>query len=381
MKTGKTTLASKFPKNLLIAFEKGYNAIDGIKAVDINSWSDFKLVLRQLKKPEAQAMYDTITIDTTTIAYDMCEQYICAQNGVQSIRDIAWGQGWGLAKKEFENCLRQITMLGYGLVLISHIETRKEKTADDSEIEILAPSMPKRCYEVVNQIVDIIGYIATEWDEAGNSERWLYTRQTPTVMAGSRFPYLAPKIKLGYNELVEAINDAIDMQREKDGATVVAGRVLAGAEADRDGLGRVDGRSAADGEQEVDAFRPAELDALEHERHARVGHHAVEVDERDAGSLEARVDAVEQPGGLHVVAAPVDEGARAAEAGDELAEAVLPAGLHHESGGHVEHEVVHKGLPFLSRCFFVRLWFHPTAWLHRRCDKIAATSKLAHSCS
>ena len=35
-KTGKTTMASRFPKNLLIAFEKGYNAIDGIKAVDVN---------------------------------------------------------------------------------------------------------------------------------------------------------------------------------------------------------------------------------------------------------------------------------------------------------------------------------------------------------
>ena len=220
-KTGKTTLASRFPKNLLVAFEKGYNAIDGIKAVDINKWSDFKVVLRQLEKPEARAIYDTITIDTTTIAYEMCEQFICAQNGVQSIRDIAWGQGWGLAKKEFENCLRKITMLGYGLVLISHIETRKEKTSDDNEIEILAPSMPKRCYEVVNQIVDIIGYIATEWDDDGNSQRWLYTRQTPTVMAGSRFPYLSPKIKLGYDELVEAINDAIDKQRELDGATVV----------------------------------------------------------------------------------------------------------------------------------------------------------------
>ena len=220
-KTGKTTLASRFPKNLLVAFEKGYNAIDGIKAVDINKWSDFKVVLRQLEKPEARAMYDTITIDTTTIAYEMCEQFICAQNGVQSIRDIAWGQGWGLAKKEFETCLRKITMLGYGLVLISHIETRKEKTSDDNEIEILAPSMPKRCYEVVNQIVDIIGYIATEWDDDGNSQRWLYTRQTPTVMAGSRFPYLSPKIKLGYDELVEAINDAIDKQRELDGATVV----------------------------------------------------------------------------------------------------------------------------------------------------------------
>ena len=67
-KTGKTTLASKFPKNLLVAFEKGYNAIDGIKAVDINRWADFKQVLRQLEKSEAREMYSTITIDTTTIA-------------------------------------------------------------------------------------------------------------------------------------------------------------------------------------------------------------------------------------------------------------------------------------------------------------------------
>ena len=220
-KSGKTTLSSKFPKNLLLAFEKGYNAIDNIYAQDINRWSDFKQVLRQLEKPEARQRYDTITVDTATIAYDMCEQYVCAQNGVQTIRDIPWGQGWGLVKKEFESCLRKITMLGYGLVLISHIETRKEKTSDDSEIEILAPSMPKRCYEVVNQIVDIIGYISTEWDENGESHRYLYTRATPTVMAGSRFKYLAPKIPLGYNELVEAINEAIDEQKERDGAVVV----------------------------------------------------------------------------------------------------------------------------------------------------------------
>lgn len=67
-KVGKTTLASNFPNNLLVAFEKGYNAIDGIRAIDINKWADFKQVLRQLEKPEAKEMYDTITIDTTTIA-------------------------------------------------------------------------------------------------------------------------------------------------------------------------------------------------------------------------------------------------------------------------------------------------------------------------
>lgn len=220
-KVGKTSMACQFPKNLLLAFEKGYNALAGIKPQDITKWSDFKLVLRQLSKPEARQLYDTVTIDTVGIAWEMCEQYVCAQNGVQAIGDIPWGGGYAACKKEFESCLRQITQLGYGLVIIAHVDTRIEKTADGSEVEIIGPAIPKRAYAIVNQLVDVIGYIDIVYDENGNSERWLYTRKTPTVMAGSRFKYLAPKIKFGYNELVEAISDAIDKSEKLDGAKVV----------------------------------------------------------------------------------------------------------------------------------------------------------------
>ena len=220
-KVGKTSMACQFPKNLLCAFEKGYNAIAGIKPVDIAKWSDFKLVLRQLEKPEARQMYDTVTLDTIGIAWEMCEQFVCAQNGVQKIGDIPWGGGYTACKKEFESCLRKITQLGYGLVVIAHVDRRIEKRSDDSEVEIIAPSIPKRAYDIVNQLVDIIGYIDITWDEEGNSERWLYTRKTPTVMAGSRFKYLDPKIKFGYNELVNAIGEAIDKSEKLDGATVV----------------------------------------------------------------------------------------------------------------------------------------------------------------
>ena len=220
-KVGKTSLACQFPKNLLLAFEKGYNAIGGVKPVDIIKWSDFKLVLRQLEKPEARQIYDTVTIDTVGIAWDMCEQFVCAQNGVQKISDIPWGGGYSACKKEFESCLRKITQLGYGLVVIAHVDKRVEKRADDSEVEIIAPSIPKRAYDIVNQLVDIIGYIDVTWDDEGNSERWLYTRKTPTVMAGSRFKYLPPKIKFGYKELVEAIAEAIDKAEQLDGAVVV----------------------------------------------------------------------------------------------------------------------------------------------------------------
>ena len=220
-KVGKTSMACQFPKNLLLGFEHGWNAIAGAKAVDITKWADYKQVLRQLEQPAAREMYDTITIDTVGLAWQMCEDFVCAQNGVQKISDIPWGGGYTACKKEFENCLRKITQLGYGLVIIAHVERRIEKRADDSEVEILGPAIPKRAYEIVNQLVDIIGYIDITWDEEGNSERWLYTRKTPTSMAGSRFKYLEPKIKFGYNELVNAISDAIDKAEKLDGATVV----------------------------------------------------------------------------------------------------------------------------------------------------------------
>ena len=219
-KVGKTSFAARFKKNLLCAFEMGYNAIDGIYAQPIQKWSDFKLLLRQLEQPAAKEKFDTVTIDTASIAYDLCEQFVCAQNSVQKISEIPWGQGYTQVKAEFEASLRKITMMGYGLILIAHQEIRKE-TIDGNDVEFYSPALNKRFFEICNRLVDVIGYIAVEWDADGNSERWLYTRQTPRVVAGSRYKYLPPKIKFGYQELVDAIGQAIDMSAAKDGATVV----------------------------------------------------------------------------------------------------------------------------------------------------------------
>ena len=49
----------------------------------------------------------------------------------------------------------------------------------------------------------------------------MYTRETPTLFAGSRFKYMAPKIPFGYDELVNAIAEAIELSEKKDGVTVV----------------------------------------------------------------------------------------------------------------------------------------------------------------
>ena len=219
-KCGKTTAACAFPDAVLLAFEKGYNAIGNAYPFDINKWSDYKVALRDLADDRSKARFKTVIIDTVSICWDMCEKFVCQQNGVQKIADIPWGGGYTACKKEFESSLRTITQLGYGVVLIAHNASRIEKTADGSDIEIISPDLPKRAAEICNGIVDIIGYIGNEWKD-GQQQRWLYTRETPTLFAGSRFKYMPDKIPFGYNELVNAVADAIEKEETEGGATVV----------------------------------------------------------------------------------------------------------------------------------------------------------------
>ena len=222
MKTGKSTFGSQLPRSLFLNFEQGTNALAGIRAVPILRWTDAKKVLTQLRKPQAKEMYDSIVVDTASIAWQLCEKYICQRENVDSIRDVPWGQGWNMLKTEFSEFWREITLLGFGILFIAHSKDKPTEMRDEdgNEITAVAPDLPNQAYTIINSIVDIIGYLQVQMNPDGTSERFLYTRSTPSVFAGSRYQYLAPKIKFGYDELVEAIGDAIDKAVELDGAEV-----------------------------------------------------------------------------------------------------------------------------------------------------------------
>ena len=91
-KTGKCTFGSQLPRSLFLNFEQGTNALAGIRSVPIMRWTDAKKVLTQLRKPQAKEMYDSIVVDTASIAWQLCERYICQREGTETIRDIAWGR-------------------------------------------------------------------------------------------------------------------------------------------------------------------------------------------------------------------------------------------------------------------------------------------------
>lgn len=132
-----------------------------------------------------------------------------------------------MVRNEFQECLREITMLGFGLILICHSKEKATEFKDEegNAITSVEPDLSRNTYNVCNAICDIIGYINVEFEKDENgqqvSKRYLYTRQTPYIFAGSRYQYLAEKIPFGYNELVQAVGDALDIAAKNDGASVV----------------------------------------------------------------------------------------------------------------------------------------------------------------
>ena len=223
-KSGKTTISTKFPNHLLLAFEKGYNAIPGAMAQPINKWSEFKKVLKDLQKPEVKQRFETIIIDTADIAYDYCEKYICDNAkrpdggyGVDSIGDIAFGKGYTMAGKEFDSCLRSIVQMDYGLVLISHAADKTFKNEQGQEYNQIVPTLGNKPRNIVSRMCDIIGYSRSIQLEDGSTQTRLFMRGTPRYVAGSRFKYTPDSINFSYEDLVDAIGDAIDKQAAEDG--------------------------------------------------------------------------------------------------------------------------------------------------------------------
>lgn len=216
-KTGKTTIACQFPGALLLAFEKGYSTIGGVLAQPINSWSEFKKLFVEFKDPAVKERYQTIVIDTADIAYSYCEKYICtresdASHSYQNVADIPYGKGYAMAMDEFDECIRKILQLGYGLVIISHDQDKIMKNENGEEYNQIIPTLDKRARLICERTCDIIGYCREIEDQEGHKTVRMFMRETSRYVAGSRFKYTPDSIELSYDNLVKAIADAIDEQ-------------------------------------------------------------------------------------------------------------------------------------------------------------------------
>lgn len=202
-----------------------YNALPGVMAQPMNSWGDFKKALTELRDPEVQEMFETVIIDTADIAYSYCEKYICSResdqkNTYENIADIPYGKGFSMAQDEFDTCIRKILQLNYGLVLISHSTEKTFTNEKGQEVSKIVPTLDKRARLVCERTCDIIGYSRSIDTDDGN-KTILFMRGTPRFVAGSRFRFTPDFIEFSYDNLVNAIAEAIDKEAAASNGTLV----------------------------------------------------------------------------------------------------------------------------------------------------------------
>lgn len=217
---GKTRQATRMKKPFVLAFEKGINAISGVPYANIEKWSDFKKVNRQLTgkdKDKARETYDTIIFDTVDAAALMNEKYVAGQHGAT---DIASGNGgfglWKQLEAEFYEQIALLTGAGYTVVFIGHVER-------DKDTEQMIPKGDKRSMGIVRDIADIVVYLESNGvDEEGNVIKSTgYVRETPEYFARSRFDLMPNVIDpFTAENLEEAIRIGIEREEEAGGTTV-----------------------------------------------------------------------------------------------------------------------------------------------------------------
>lgn len=220
-KFGKTTFMTNIPGALVLSFEPGLNAHAGVYAQKINTWSDLKVVYRQLQNPEIQAKYKCVCFDTIEIAATMCQDFVCARAGVQAMSDVGYGKLYKEYELEFSKTIRGIAMLGYGCIFACHTDIKNIEVSPEVVVEQIKPKLDRRAFDIVNGLVDIIGIGVMKFDENGEKHRVLYTSETPTIKAGNRFTYFPPVIEFSYQAVLDALSDAIETEAKVNNATVV----------------------------------------------------------------------------------------------------------------------------------------------------------------
>lgn len=211
-KFGKSSFCAKCPKTLIIDTERGYNCISGATVITVKNFAEVKIIVNQLKKPQAKEMYNTVAIDVVDQLGAMCEKYVMSALDITSMNELAHGRAWDVYKKELSDVLRGITMEGYGLILTSHIKQETIKPQVGEDYTVLKASPTPSLYKIVSGMCDIIGYGYTD---PVSHERFLRMRcNDNSIEVGSRFKYLKEVIPFSYDSLVEEVNRAIEEEAE-----------------------------------------------------------------------------------------------------------------------------------------------------------------------
>lgn len=222
---GKTAQCVRMSKPFVIATESGLNATVGVAYNRVNSWADFKKLVKQFTSKatvdKARELYDTIIIDELYASALLCQDYIqtVIGGGALTLGDTVEGGKVNLYQayeKEFFKMVNTLLSCNYTVVFIGHEQEKDGK---------MYPKGDKRSVDPVKDFVDYVIYLKSNGidDDGKVIPSSAYLAETDTFFARSRFDTTPTYLPVWSAEaLEEAVNIGIEGKEKESGVKAVS---------------------------------------------------------------------------------------------------------------------------------------------------------------
>lgn len=205
-KIGKSTFCAQAEDALFIETEPGLELLEVYKQ-PVYSWKEFLETCSEIR--EGKHNFRTVVIDTIDNLYKFCREEVLTKNKLQHESDMQYGKGYDLVNQEFYKRLSALSLLPYGLMMISHAQEKEVKTRTGKAVKI-TPTLPNSARKTVMALADFILY--AEVEEVVDSknqiigyERVIRTKATTAYEAGDRLGRLPETLPLDYAAFAAAI--------------------------------------------------------------------------------------------------------------------------------------------------------------------------------
>jgi len=202
-KIGKSTWCSQADGALFLATEAGLNNLD-VYQVPIATWDELLAACKEIA--EGKHSYKTVIIDTVDNAYRMCAEHICQKFKIEHESDLGYGKGYALINNEFYRVLNKLSLLPYGLFLVSHSQ-EKELETRTGKLTRIVPTLPDKARKIVLGMVDMILFcdldMATGEDGKQLQRRVIRTKPHVNYEAGDRTGVLPEVIDLDFSKFAQ----------------------------------------------------------------------------------------------------------------------------------------------------------------------------------
>ena len=211
---GKTPFLAELygDRGLILSFDNSHKGIEGVNAVNIDSYNILVSYVNQLMNPQVREKFDAIIIDTLSLLDFSCENQVTDSYGKDLLGDcLQWNKAYKIVDKKFLTIIKQLQSMNYTMVYSCHPSEKKVKLNDGKEILRYDPKVSDRIKNLLVPEIDIRLFGA--FDSEG--KKVLYTHATPFFDARCRAGEMDKVIPFNAQALREAFVVGVERKVSK----------------------------------------------------------------------------------------------------------------------------------------------------------------------